>query len=502
MPSGLTEIVFPVVASLEKDWEDFKRTCGIQDETPYLDAVTMPDACLVNIQIGICTACNYNCPMCFNHFDTHYGYYSNRWLSFDEFKQFILINTPINDLTFAVSGEPFLHPDIFKMMDFATPHVKSFTFSTNGALLTDEKIERLKTYPVNKIYLSIDGSDRESYETFRKNGVFEEIKPVIAKLAEAFGDKLIAACTVFRENRESLVGMPKLLHELGVAHMVLFRLFEHPGAHDKGIHKLSAREMEAFMCDLLDACDRYGIKAGWDTRAVNKTIAGKIARHSHSRYASDSSIYNAHCSIPFHNLLVDGEGNYNFCCSLEPIPAQALTTPSRALYNSRYIKIMRVMNMLRRFPSVCKKYCGKIDDPAMEVSLENLKRLVKKETFESMTWRPVARVEKGESALVVPSGTMTRIMLENGLGTSIHVEAVIDRNAGALSLDDKTLPLLTYDSISSLHYDTVIITSGAFWREILFWFYENDPQWHERQFYRIEITQRELLHLDNTGFIV
>lgn len=495
MPSGLTEVVFPTFSTLLRDWDALKKKHGISDEGPFLDAVTLPDSCLVNVQIGICTACNYNCPICFNHFDNHYQYYSNCRLSVDAFKAFIKTNAPINDLTFSVSGEPFLHKDIFEMMDFARPYVKSFSFSTNGSLLTPEKISKLKTFNISKLYISIDGSDRETYETYRKNGVFDQIKPIVSQLADAFGDKVIAACTVFRENWESLVGMPKLLHELGISQMVVFRFFEHPASESKEVHTLNAREMETFMCKLLEECDQFNITIGWDTRAVNKSIAKKVYTHTRGRYASDFSIYNHHCSIPFHNLLVDGEGNYNFCCSMEPIPAQALTTQVRNLYNSREIKIMRIMNILRRFPTMCKKYCGKIDDPSMDVSLASLKHAVKKETFESLSWEAVKKVDKGTSAIVVPFGTMTRNVLENGLKNSIDIKAVIDRNAENLTLENPSVPLMGYDELADVSYDTVIITSGAFWREILLWFYENDPHWQSKHFYRIDITQREYFYL-------
>lgn len=497
MPSGLKPIVFPVVSSLEKDWEALKKKCGVQNEDDFLNTVTMPDCCLSNIQIGVCTACNYNCPMCFNHYDTYYKYYSNTWISLEDFKRFILKNAPINDLAFSVSGEPFLHPDIFDMLEFARPHVKTFTFSTNGALLTEAKIEQLNTYPVNKIYLSIDGCDKHHYETFRKNGDFENIKQVIQNLTRVFGEKIVAACTVFRENKDNLLKMPEFLFEQGVKHMVLFRFFEHPASGEKGIHRLNAQETESFMCDLLSANKRFNITIGWDTRIVNQAIAKGISKKTGGEFASDPSVFRHHCTIPFHNILVDGEGNYNFCCAIEPIPADSLETPVRELFNTREIKIMRVMNLLRKYPSMCKKYCGKINDDSVPVSLESLQKEISKEKLESLAWHEVETVRPGSKTLLVPSGGMTKILLDNGFRKHVDVTAVIDRNSKDLNPFDERIPLLEYEAVSALDYDTVVITSGAFWREIFFWFYENDPQWNQKDFYRIEITQKQFLCLEN-----
>lgn len=495
MPSGIDEIIFPTVDTLRKEWVLFVKKYGIENPKDFLNAVHMPYESLVSIQIGICTACNFNCPMCFNHFDSEYLYYKNKTLSLKEFETIIKNNAPINDLTFAVSGEPFLHPEIFTMMDMARAHVKSFTFSTNGGLLNDEKISKLKNYPIKDIYLSADGSDRKTYETYRKNGNFDHFVNMCKRLSETFGDKVKIAGTVFKENCDSLIGMPRLLAELGVNEMVIFRLFEHPGAHEKGVHKLTRTEMAEFMAELIKQGEWFNIRLRWDTRAVDPVVARRMEKITGKKSPGGDSVYRSHCAIPFQNLLIDGEGNYNFCCSMEPIPANALNTPARKLFDTEEIKMMRVMNMLHRFPLMCKKYCGKRDDPKINVSLENLKRQIKIEQFNSMDWENVDAMAVRSRVLLAPFGSMTRNILENGLCKDIRIVGIADRNWKEITDASQSIKVVDYSDIQSREYDAVLITSGAFWREILFWFYEHDPQWATKDFYRLDMNDTSLRKL-------
>lgn len=496
MPSGLKEIVFPTKESLEKDWEKFVEKYNINDPDAYLNAVEMPYSCLASIQIGIGTACNYNCPMCFNHYDKGYQYYNDKELSFVEVERIVKNNAPINDLTFSVSGEPFLHSKIFEMLDMAKPYVKTFSFSTNAALLSPDKVKRLESYPIKNICVSVDGSDKETYERFRKNGKYEVFKKNVHNLAETFGEKVVVAATVFNENRDSILGMPALCNELNVKKMVLFRLFEHPKANEKGIKRLRSREMREFMLPFLAECEKYAIEVCWDTRAVDLITARTIKERTKGKYAVDLDVYKRACTTPFHNLLIDPEGNYNFCCALEPTPGNSLITPARELFNSREIRIMRVMNLLGRFPYVCRKYCNRVNDWKIEVSLENLKRLVKMEKFESMEWKVVEGLNSRCKVAIMTYSTMTRDLLSGEFFNGSDIIAVLDREHKKYLKEGIKLPLYGYDKLLHLDYDTIIITSGNSWREILFSFMEENDDWRSKNLYRIDNIERVLRRWD------
>jgi MoaA/NifB/PqqE/SkfB family radical SAM enzyme len=496
MPSGLEHIVFPTKDTLEKDWKLFTKKFQIETPEDYLDAADMPYSSLSRLQIGISTLCNYNCPMCFNHYEKTYNYYKKRELSLEEMERFFEHNMPINDLAFGVSGEPFFHPRIFDIMDIARPYVRTFSVSTNASLLNQNKVKRLSTYSISRILVSVDGSDKETYERFRKNGNFDVFKKNTHYLSEAFGEKVIIAATVFFENQKSIMKMPRLCDELGIKNMVVFRLFEHPKAKEKGIKKLTKEEMKLFMTSFLAECDKYGVTPSWDTRAVDLPTAKAIKKFTEGKYDIDLSQYQNACSLPFHMLLIDTEGNYNFCCALEPIPGNSVITPARELYNTKEIKIMRVLNILGRFPYVCRKYCGKINDNSIEVTLENLKRLIKKEKFEQLEWTAVNQLAPKSKVLAVPCGTMTQELLSGGFFNGSELTAIVDREYNELINSGVTFPLYGYKDIDNLDYDTIVITSGVYWREILLWFLEKTSNWKSKKIYRIDINDRKLRHFD------
>lgn len=487
MPSGLEPIIFPTVETLDMEWQDFVQRQQIQEPDLFLDAVAMPWTRLQTVQIGICTACNYNCPMCFNHFDQEYRYYSFKELQADQAIDLIRQNGPLQNLCFAVSGEPFLHPKIFTIMDGVREVVEHFTFSTNGGLLTPDKTARLREYPVQTIYVSVDGSDQLTYETFRRNGKFATIKKHIKALTAAFGNKVVIAATVFKQNQESLRNLPRLCQELGVSQLVIFRLFEHPMAHEKGVEKLSRQEMEDFMLHLLKACYKYNITPSWDSRAVDWPMTKQLNNQLPLPLQRQKAMFTDPCAIPFDGLLIDAEGNYNFCCSMEPIPAHSLETPFRQLYNTAQIKKMRVMNLLGHFPSMCRKYCNKISTDCEEISLKNIKRLAQRTLYGRSGWQALEQPPQFTRLALMPYGSLGQQLVREEITPGALV-AIADRRQDLPA----PIPISSYEDLlaKAANFDTILITSGAYWPQIFAWIMDNLPEWQQKKIYRISATNQ------------
>ncbi len=64
-------------------------------------------------------------------------------------------------------GEPFVSPEIFDFMDCFSKFDLSLTIETNGTLLTEEKIEKLKNYNIRLLSTSLDGSCAKIHERIR-----------------------------------------------------------------------------------------------------------------------------------------------------------------------------------------------------------------------------------------------------------------------------------------------------------------------------------------------
>ena len=70
-------------------------------------------------------------------------------------------------------GEPLLCPDLGKFIAACSPHKNLISVTTNGTLLTPEKILELKKYKVDILTVSLDSAIPEEHDQFRgKEGTF------------------------------------------------------------------------------------------------------------------------------------------------------------------------------------------------------------------------------------------------------------------------------------------------------------------------------------------
>lgn len=71
-----------------------------------------------------------------------------------------------------LSGEPLLHPDVFRMIDYARQCNINVNLATNATLLTAEVARELLAAPPSLLIISFDGYDAPSYELARAGASF------------------------------------------------------------------------------------------------------------------------------------------------------------------------------------------------------------------------------------------------------------------------------------------------------------------------------------------
>jgi uncharacterized Fe-S cluster-containing radical SAM superfamily enzyme len=106
------------------------------------------------------------------------------FMDFELFKKVIDESPGLEHLCMHNWGEPLLHKDIFRMIDYAkAAGIAWVVMNTNGTLLTDKMIQRIVESGLDIIRFSIDGSA----ETFKKiRGVeLQKIETNIIKLKKA-----------------------------------------------------------------------------------------------------------------------------------------------------------------------------------------------------------------------------------------------------------------------------------------------------------------------------
>lgn len=74
-------------------------------------------------------------------------------------------------------GDPFVHPKCVDMIEYVKnnyPHIFLY-LSTNGLLLTEEKMQRIARAGLDEITFSVDGPDHETYVKYRRMGNFDRV---------------------------------------------------------------------------------------------------------------------------------------------------------------------------------------------------------------------------------------------------------------------------------------------------------------------------------------
>lgn len=129
-----------------------------------------------------------------------------------------LLGTPIVILT---GGEPLLRPDIFDLAAHGHSKGLRMTMAPNGTLVTREVARRMKEVGIQRISISLDGSDATHHDAFRgMPGAFEGAMRGIRNAIEAELPFQINT-TITAANLEELPKIQELAVSLGaVAHHI------------------------------------------------------------------------------------------------------------------------------------------------------------------------------------------------------------------------------------------------------------------------------------------
>ena len=108
----------------------------------------------------------------------------NGFMDFDTFKKIVdEISLYNSGIRFVRHGEPFLHPKILKMVNYAENKGVLTFISTNGSILS-EKIANILESKLSVLRFSFQGIDKKSYELMRNNKRYDTVVQNIIKLVK------------------------------------------------------------------------------------------------------------------------------------------------------------------------------------------------------------------------------------------------------------------------------------------------------------------------------
>jgi len=125
----------------------------------------------MRLWIELTNVCNLNCKMCLNK-----SIPKNKrgFMDFNLFKKVIdEASNFVYDVYLHHRGESLLHPDIFKMIEYAKMKNIFTRLHTNATLLTEEKSYLLLNSGLDFLSFSFDGYEKETYEKIRVGANFE-----------------------------------------------------------------------------------------------------------------------------------------------------------------------------------------------------------------------------------------------------------------------------------------------------------------------------------------
>ena len=194
-----------------------KLVDNLQNENKYPIKYKMP----VALQFELTANCNMRCVHCYNRsgdVDKKTLMKLNDWLNLSKH---LIENGGIFQCVIS-GGEPLLMGDgLYQIMDILASDNTAFVFITNGYLLDEKIVDRLKKYRFYWVQISIDGDVPEYHDTFRnKKGSWERAVIAATLIANA-GIPLTIASAVTPHNIGRMNEMAMLSYRMG-ASSILF----------------------------------------------------------------------------------------------------------------------------------------------------------------------------------------------------------------------------------------------------------------------------------------
>jgi len=136
----------------------------------------------VSISAELTNYCNLHCPQC----SSGSGLMIRKRGFMDlEFLREVMkeLNPYLFNVNLYFQGEPMLHPQFFSFVGICTNlHT---VVSTNGHFLTEVNSERIVRSGLNKLIISLDGMDQETYSAYRVNGNLNSVIDGLMKVSRA-----------------------------------------------------------------------------------------------------------------------------------------------------------------------------------------------------------------------------------------------------------------------------------------------------------------------------
>ncbi len=240
-----------------------------------------------SISIEPTTSCNLRCPECPSGLRSFTR--STGMMTHETFQRIIgELHPYLSYLILYFQGEPYLNPSFFELIKFASTKKIYTATSTNAHFLDEKNCIKTVESGLDRIIISLDGTNQEMYEKYRVGG---QLKKVVSGI-------------------EKLVKVRKQLKSKTPYVILQFLLFDH------NIHQLSEiRELaKSLKVDKLEfkTAQIYDFEKGSDLIPKNEQFS-RYRQNGDSQYQIKSDHLNK-CWKMWHSCVMTWDGDIVPCC--------------------------------------------------------------------------------------------------------------------------------------------------------------------------------------------
>ncbi|MEQ8424476.1 MAG: SPASM domain-containing protein [Cyclobacteriaceae bacterium] len=241
----------------------------------------------MSISIEPTTSCNLRCPECpsgLRSFTRPTG-----MLNENLFRKVIDELAPtLTYLIFYFQGEPYLHPQLLRMVNYASKKKIYTATSTNAHFLDEESAKKTVESGLDRMIISIDGTDQETYSSYRIGGklskVIEGTKNIIKwkRKLKSKTPHVIFQFLVVKHNESQIEDVHRMAEDIGVDEVAL------------------------------KTAQIYDYKNGSDLIPLNEKYS-RYRKLSDGSYSIKNNLLN-HCWKMWHSCVITWDGKVVPCC--------------------------------------------------------------------------------------------------------------------------------------------------------------------------------------------
>lgn len=167
------------------------------------------------MQVELTEACNLKCKFCYNSQKPRYNKEIFKMLE-------ILANQGVMQVNLT-GGEPLAHPQFFEILERACELFPNVVILSNGSLMSKEALEKIHSYDVTSVNISIHGDESSHEELTQVKGCYQKSINAIKYYLEK-GKILVASNFVLNgSNFHMLESTIQSMHDLGLEFMTITR---------------------------------------------------------------------------------------------------------------------------------------------------------------------------------------------------------------------------------------------------------------------------------------